>query len=107
VHRERIVARARAQFDAGLLDEADALRRHFDPALPAFTAIGYHEAWAVLDGELTRQAAIDLDAQRNLAFAKRQRTWFRTEPGIAWLEAGDHPLVAEILRMPSVARWVR
>ena len=43
----------------------------------------------MLDGELTRDAAIELDARRNVAFAKRQRTWFRTEPGIDWLDATD------------------
>jgi tRNA A37 N6-isopentenylltransferase MiaA len=41
----------------------------------------------VLDGELTRDAAIELDARRNVAFAKRQRTWFRSEPGITWIDA--------------------
>ena len=86
-HAARIAARARAQFDAGLIDEARALRERFDPGLPAFSAIGYREAWAVLDGELTRDAAIELDAQRNVAFAKRQRTWFRSEPDIDWLDA--------------------
>jgi tRNA dimethylallyltransferase len=88
-HRERIAVRARHQFETGLLDEADALRRRFDPGLPAFSAIGYREAWAVLDGELTRDAAIDLDAQRTVAFAKRQRTWFRAEPEIEWLDATE------------------
>jgi tRNA dimethylallyltransferase len=86
-HREWIANRAREQFDAGLIDEARALRERFDPALPAFSAIGYREAWAVLDGTLTREAAIALDAQRNVAFAKRQATWFRSEPGIDWLDA--------------------
>ncbi len=43
----------------------------------------------MLDGELTREAAIDLDARRNVAFAKRQRTWFRAEPDIDWLDATD------------------
>jgi tRNA dimethylallyltransferase len=89
VHTERIISRARGQFDAGLLDEAAGLRDRFDPDLPAFSAIGYREAWAVLDGELTRDAAIDLDAQRNVAFAKRQRTWFRSEPDITWLDATE------------------
>lgn len=88
-HAERIVARARAQFDAGLIEEARDLRERWDPALPAFSAIGYREAWAVLDGALTRDQAIELDARRNVAFAKRQRTWFRSEPGITWLEATD------------------
>ncbi len=86
-HRERISARARAQFAAGLLDEARSLRDRFDPALPAFSAIGYREAWAVLDGAMSREAAVELDAQHNVSFAKRQRTWFRSEPDIDWLDA--------------------
>jgi len=96
-HARRIVRRARAQFDAGLIDEAGGLRERFDPALPAFSAIGYREAWAVLDGELTLEAAIALDAGRNVAFARRQRTWFRAEPGITWLDAtGELPTTTAI-----------
>ena len=87
----RIVARARAQFDAGLVEEARALRERFDPALPAFSAIGYRESWAVLDGQATLEAAIELDAQRNVAFAKRQRTWFRAEPSLAVVDATADP----------------
>lgn len=86
-HRAWIADRARGQFAAGLVDEARGLRERFDPGLPAFSAIGYREAWAVIDGAATLDEAIALDAQRNVAFAKRQRTWFRAEPGIAWLDA--------------------
>ncbi len=87
--RDWIASRARAQFGAGLVEEAALLRARHDPGLPAFSAIGYHEAWAVLDGVLSIEAAIELDARRNLAFARRQRTWFRAEPGIEWLDASD------------------
>lgn len=96
-HAERTLARARAQFDAGLIDEAEDLRKQFDPSLPAFSAIGYREAWGVIDGALTREQAIELDAQRNVAFARRQRTWFRSEPGITWLDATEGLPVAEAL----------
>ena len=98
-HRRWIETRARAQFETGLVEEARALRERFDPALPAFTAIGYREAWALLDGSLSREAAIELDAKRNVAFAKRQRTWFRRERDIAWLDpsVGD-PLPAAMAR---------
>ena len=41
----------------------------------------------MLDGERTRDEAIEDDARRNVAFAKRQRTWFRGDSGIAWLDA--------------------
>jgi tRNA dimethylallyltransferase len=85
-HRGWIAHRARAQFDAGLIEEARGLRERFNPALPAFSAIGYREAWAVLDGQLDREAAIAEDARRNAAFAKRQRTWFRAEPDISWFD---------------------
>ena len=88
-HVERIGARARAQFDAGLIEEARTLRERFDPSLAAFSAIGYRESWAVLDGAMTLEQAIELDAKRNVAFARRQRTWFRSEPGITWLDATD------------------
>jgi tRNA dimethylallyltransferase len=91
-HARWIHARARQQFDAGLIDEAAALRERWDPALPAFSAIGYREAWAVLDGELDREAAIELDARHNQQFARRQATWFRSEPDIEWLDATAAPL---------------
>lgn len=92
-HRRRIAARARGQFDAGLVEEAVALRERFDPGLPAFSAIGYQEAWALADGAATREQAIEQDALRNVAFAKRQRTWFRAETALTWLDAGTDPLV--------------
>src|SRR4051794_1123179 len=88
-HEDRIAARARAQFDAGLVEEAWSLRERFDPTLPAFSAIGYREAWAVIDGELGLEDAIELDARRNVGFAKRQRTWFRSERSIVWLDATE------------------
>ncbi len=90
-HARWIAARARAQFDAGLVEEARSLRERYDPALPAFSAIGYREAWSVIDGEATLEAAIAADAARNVTFAKRQRTWFRSEPGITWLDAAARP----------------
>jgi tRNA dimethylallyltransferase len=91
IHRAWIATRARAQFDAGLIEEARALRERYDPGLPAFSAIGYREAWAVLDGRLDRDAAIEEDSRRNASFAKRQRTWFRAEPDITWLDATEAP----------------
>lgn len=86
LQRTWIEARARGQFAAGLLDEAAALRARYPEDLPAFSAIGYPEAFAVLDGRLDLEAAIEQDIARNVAFARRQRTWFRAEPGIAWLD---------------------
>jgi tRNA dimethylallyltransferase len=92
VHHAWIARRAREQFEAGLVEEARELRERFDPALPAFSAIGYREAWALLDGEIERETAIERDAARNVAFARRQATWFRSEPDIEWLDPSADPL---------------
>jgi tRNA dimethylallyltransferase len=98
-HRRRILGRARAQFDAGLVEEARALRERFNPSLPAFSAIGYRESWAFLDGSIGLEEAIALDARRNVAFAKRQRTWFRAERSLAVLDATDDPAPAAVVEL--------
>ena len=98
VHRDRLATRARTQFAAGLIDEARALRERFDPALPAFSAIGYREAWDVLDGRATPDEAIEADARRNVQFAKRQRTWFRRQPGDR-VDATRDPTAAVLARV--------
>ncbi len=91
IHARWIAERATGQFAGGLLDEAAALRERYDPMLPAFSAIGYREAWTVLDGTSSVDEAIAVDIRRNIAFAKRQRTWFRAEPEIVWLDAAADP----------------
>lgn len=88
-HRVRIRDRARQQFETGLLDEAAALRARYPPTLPAFSAVGYREAFAVLEGELTTDEAVERTITRTSQLARRQRTWFRAEPDIVWLPASD------------------
>jgi tRNA dimethylallyltransferase len=100
--RRRIAIRARAQFAAGLVEEARALRERFDPELPAFSAIGYSESWAYLDGELSLEAAVELDATRNLQFARRQRTWFRREPALRVVDATLDPRPAALEALESL-----
>jgi tRNA dimethylallyltransferase len=85
--RERIHARAGAQFDAGLIEETRALAERFDTSAPSFSGIGYAEALAVLAGRFSLDQAVSEDARRNVLFARRQRTWFRREPDIHWLDA--------------------
>lgn len=93
VLRERIRSRARGQFDAGLVDETLGLMARFDPTLPSFSGIGYAESLAVIEGRLSLDEAVAEDARRNALFARRQTTWFRREPDVAWLDAtGALPL---------------
>jgi tRNA dimethylallyltransferase len=99
----RIEERARAQFTGGLLEEAAALRQRYDPSLPAFSAVGYREAFAVLDGILTTDQAIELSATRTRQLARRQRTWFHAELDIHWLDT-TADLVADAMRLVHQGR---
>jgi tRNA dimethylallyltransferase len=55
--------------------------------LPSFSGIGYAEALAVIQGRLSQEQAVAEDARRNVMFARRQATWFRSEPDVRWLDA--------------------
>ena len=95
----RIDERARAQFAVGLLEEAHQLRERFDPALPAFSATGYREAFDVLDGKISLEEGIARDAARTRQLARRQRTWFRAEPDINWLDVTSLTLIDDALAL--------
>lgn len=93
-HRAAIADRAAGQFSGGLLDEAAALRERYGSTPAPFSAIGYREAFAVLDGRRSTEEAIDVTAQRTWGYARRQRTWFRSEPDITWLLGTERQNVA-------------
>src|SRR5664280_23948 len=95
--RERIRARAQAQFDAGLVEETQTLVARFDPTSPSFSGIGYAESLALIAGRLIREEAIAEDARRNVLLARRQATWFRREPDVVWLDATREVPVGQAL----------
>lgn len=86
---ERLAARVDAFFAAGLVAE---IRTMLDRGVPrtanALKAIGYREVLEALD-----RGRDPLDAREDIVrntrrYSRRQRTWFRGEPGIEWLDAG-------------------
>lgn len=82
----RIAHRSRAMVAGGLLEEARSLR-----SLPralsrtARQAIGYREAFAVLDGEMEEGRLAEAITRRTWRYARRQRAWFRKDPRIRWV----------------------
>jgi tRNA dimethylallyltransferase len=74
----RIDARARRILaDGGVAEVRAALARHGADA-PAMKAIGAREIAAHLRGELTREEALERLVVATRRYAKRQRTWFRS-----------------------------
>ena len=78
----RIDRRVDAMLAAGWLDEVRGLPRPL--SREAGQALGYAELAAVLDGQLSLDAAASAIKSRTRQFAKRQLTWFRgLRPGTA------------------------
>lgn len=91
----RIDARAEAHFRAGLIEEVERLLARGVPAgTQALGAHGYRRVVEHLRGERTLAGAVEQTKLDVRHYAKRQRTWFRREPGAEWIEGfGDDPRV--------------
>jgi tRNA dimethylallyltransferase len=87
---QRIEARAARMFAGGFVDEVARLERAgLREGRTASRALGYAQVLRVLAGEweLPRARAETVTATRR--FARRQEAWFRRDPRIRWLPAGD------------------
>jgi tRNA dimethylallyltransferase len=92
VLNRRIDERAEWLFAHGLLDEVRALLdAGHDHRKAPLTSHGYGEVARYLTGEWSLDEAVSVTARRTRQYAKRQRTWFRRDPRIVWLAAGDGP----------------
>lgn len=82
----RIARRFDAMLGAGALREVAAMAVHFDPARPAFRAIGVPELMAFHAGQIGLDAARSRATIATRQFAKRQRTWLRANmAGWHWI----------------------
>lgn len=75
---DRIDRRFRQMLEAGAVEEARANLPGWDPARPASRAIGGPELVAWLRGEMTLASATEAATLASRQYAKRQRTWFRS-----------------------------
>jgi tRNA dimethylallyltransferase len=82
--QRRIDRRVDAMLCAGLVEEAE---RVGDDAVAA-DAVGYPHALAYARGWCTLAELRELLVRATRRYAKRQRTWFRSEPGVTWITAG-------------------
>jgi tRNA dimethylallyltransferase len=98
----RVERRVERMFAAGLVGE---VRRLVDEGLregkTAVRALGYAQVLAMLDGTINEAEAFAATVVTTRRFVRRQRSWFRRDPRIRWLDA-DAPGVAQAAE--SVAR---
>lgn len=78
----RIGRRTDQMLSAGLLDEARRVLPHRD--CNSLNTVGYKELFKYLDGEWTLDFALEKIKRNTRVYAKKQMTWFKKDPEIAW-----------------------
>ena len=109
---ERVELRVHRMLEHGLLDEV----RHLLPlglrdSPTAGKALGYAQLLACVDddgvvvGDLDEAVAVTVRATRR--FVRRQRSWFRRDPRIHWLDASDPETIATAVSAvrPTLDPW--
>ena len=86
----RINERTVKMMEMGLMEETrNLLKKGFSPDLKPMKAIGYRHMVTYLQGEWSLEETIDKLQRDTRRYAKRQLTWFRSDPDVIWV-APDH-----------------
>ena len=71
----------------GLFEEVKSLRAFKN--LNALKTVGYNEVFNFLNGNISKDDAIELIKVNSKKYAKRQMTWFKKDPTYHWVENTD------------------
>jgi tRNA dimethylallyltransferase len=91
---DRIERRVDAMWAAGLVAEvADLATKGLRDGRTAGRALGYQQVLRHLDGGCTEDEARAETTRATRRFVRRQRSWFRRDPSVRWLDAARPDLV--------------
>ncbi|AFU03938.1 tRNA (adenosine(37)-N6)-dimethylallyltransferase MiaA [Nocardia brasiliensis] len=97
---ERIELRTARMFDGGLVDEVRALLdRGLRSGVTARRAIGYAQVLSYLDNEYDLEHAQERTLIGTRRYVRRQRSWFRRDPRVHWVDGAAPDLVATTLAL--------
>jgi len=100
--RSELYGRIERRFRDTIMDPlADEVRRLLEAGVPmtapGMAAIGYRETAAYLDGRLGRGEWAETVVRETRRYAKRQETWFRSEPDLLLFRADAPDLAEEVV----------
>ena len=91
---DRIERRVDAMWAAGLVAEvADLAEQGLRTGRTASRALGYQQVLHHLDGQCTEAEARAETVRATRRFVRRQRSWFRRDASVRWLDAARPDLV--------------
>ncbi len=82
----QIHSRVLSRLDLGAVEETKILLNKYSEGVQSMSAIGYKSIIKYLSGEFTKDQMIDMWVNDEMAYVKRQMTWFRKVKSIQWSE---------------------
>jgi len=83
-HGDVIEDRARQMLEAGWIDEVRSLRARWGDEIRPFGSVGYREILDHLRDGVSVDETLRRIRRSTRIYARRQRTWFKGEPGVSW-----------------------
>jgi tRNA dimethylallyltransferase len=83
-HEPRIQQRTRQMLESGWADEARTLLGRWGPDVRPFGSVGYRQLREHLLEDVPLEETERRIVKATRVYARRQRTWFRGEPGVDW-----------------------
>jgi len=87
----RIRLRAEAMFPSMIEEAARLVPVEYTGEEPGFRCLGYAEAVACARGRISPEEGLRSMVRATAAYARRQRTWFRRQTAVRWLDPGVDP----------------
>ena len=93
----KIELRVELMLEAGWLDEVEGLLRRYPPTLKPLQALGYRHLINYLTGRWGWEEALTWLTRDTRRYAKRQLTWFSSDPEVRWFHPGQIEAMAAAL----------
>ncbi len=96
---ERIAKRFHLMLDHGFLEEVKQLHDRGDLSadLPSMRAVGYRQAWAYLENEISYEQFVEQGIAATRQLAKRQITWLRSWPNLQVIKCDKKNVISKCI----------
>lgn len=100
----RLAERTYAMMDRGFLAEVVNLVGHgLREGVTAWRALGYRQLLDVIDGTATEAEAVQATIGATRRFVRRQRSWFRRDHRLTWIDAADDGALGRSIALARAA----
>lgn len=104
-HGSVIERRAKQMLDAGWVDEVRSLRERWGDEIRPFGSVGYREILDHVRDGVPVDETLRRVRKSTRVYARRQRTWFKGEPGVSW--RSERAEICEQRSLDRIARELR